>query len=199
MLVKLEKTFLLDAPADTAWKLLQDIESVAACMPGAQITERVDDRHFKGQVGLRMGPANVTFKGTIEIQNIDASQRQLRMLGKGADATGTSSAIMDLTASIQPTADGKSELVGLSEVTVNGKLVSFGGRLMGQVSDQILKQFGENFAQRVLAQGKGAAAERAAIAVATQPREINAIVFLWRVVVDFFKSLFGGNRPKSSG
>jgi carbon monoxide dehydrogenase subunit G len=199
MLVKLEKTFAIDAGADAAWKLLQDIESVAVCMPGAQITERVDDRHYKGQVGLRMGPANITFKGTIEIQNVDASQRQLRLVGKGADATGSSSANMDLTASIRPTADGKSELVGLSEVTVNGKLVSFGGRLMGQVSDQILKQFGENFAQRVLAQGKGAAAARAAIAVATQPREINGMVFLWRVVVGFFRSLFGGRKPKSSG
>jgi len=197
MLVKLEKTFPLDAPADAAWRLLQDIQSVAACMPGAQITERVDDRHYKGQVSLRMGPANVTFKGTIEIQNIDTSQRQMRMLGKGSDATGTSSATMDLTASIRPTADDKSELVGVSEVTVTGKLVSFGGRLMGQVSDQILKQFGENFAQRVLAQGQGAAAERAAAAVAAQPREINALAFLWRVIVGFFKSLFGGNKSKT--
>jgi len=199
MLVKLEKTFPIDAPADVAWSLLQDIQSVAACMPGAQITERVDDRHYQGQVGVRMGPASVTFKGTIEVQSVDATQRQLRLVGKGADTAGTSSASMDLTASIRSTADGKAELTGLSEVTVNGKLVSFGGRLMGQVSDQILKQFGENFAQRVLAQGQGATAQQAAASVAAQPREINALAFLWRVVVGFFKSLFGGKKPRSAG
>lgn len=198
MLVKLEKTFPLDAPADVAWRLLQDIESVAACMPGAQITERVDDKHYKGQVGLRMGPVKTTFKGTIEIQNVDASQRQLRMLGKGSDASGTSSASMDLTAGIRATADGKSELVGTSEVTVNGKLANFGARLMGQVSDQMLKQFGENFTQRILAQGQGVGAEKAAAVVAAQPKEINGLAFLWHVIVGFFKSLFGGKKSKSA-
>lgn len=199
MLVKLEKTFPIDAPADAAWSLLQDIPSVAACMPGAQITERVDDRHYKGQVSLRMGPVSATFKGTIEVPSVDASQRQLRIVGKGADTSGTSAASMDLTAVIRATANGRSELVGVSEVTVTGKLASFGGRLMGQVSDQMLKQFGGNFAQRVVAQSQGTAAEQAAAAVAAQPREINALAFLWRVVVGFFKSLFGGNKSKTAG
>jgi carbon monoxide dehydrogenase subunit G len=199
MLVKLEKTFPIDAPADAAWSLLQDIPRLAACMPGAQITERIDDRHCKGQVSLRMGPVSATFKGTIEVPSVDASQRQLRIVGKGADTSGTSAASMDLTAAIRATANGKSELVGVSEVTVTGKLASFGGRLMGQVSDQILKQFGENFAQRVVAQGQGAAAQQAAAAVAAQPRESNALAFLWRVVVGFFKSLFGRNKSRSAG
>jgi uncharacterized protein len=197
MQVKLEKTFPLDAPAAVAWSLLQDLKSVAECMPGAQITERVDDKHYKGQVSLKLGPVSATFKGTIEIQNIDADRRQLRLFGKGSDTSGTTAASMDLSASVQSTANGNSELTGVSEVTVSGKLASFGGRLMGQVSDQILKQFGANFAQRVMAQGQGKAAEQAAAAVAAQPKEINAAAFLWQVVVGFFKSLFGGRNSKT--
>ena len=89
---------------------------------------------------------------------------------------------------------GKSELVGASEVTVNGKLANFGARLMGQVSDQMLKQFGENFTQRVVAQGQGVGAEKAAAAVAAQPKEPIGLAFLWRVIVGFFKSLLGGRK-----
>jgi carbon monoxide dehydrogenase subunit G len=199
MLVKLEKTFPIDAPADAAWRLLQDIQSVAACMPGAQITERVDDRHYKGQVSVRMGPASATFKGAIEVQGIDASQRQMRMVGKGSDTSGTSAASMDLTAAIRATADGKTELVGVSEVTVTGKLASFGGRMMTQVSDQLLKQFGANFANRVVAMGEGATAQQAAARMAEQPRELNALALLWHVIVGFFKSLFGGGKSKPAG
>jgi carbon monoxide dehydrogenase subunit G len=199
MLVKLEKTFPIDAPANAAWSLLQDIQSVAACMPGAQITERVDDRHYKGQVSVRMGPVSATFKGAIEIQDIDASQRHMRMVGKGSDTSGTSAASMDLTAVVRTTTNGKTELVGVSEVTVTGKLASFGGRMMTQVSDQLLKQFGANFANRVVAMGEGAAAQQAAARMAEQPRELNALAVLWHVIVGFFRSLFGRGKSKPAG
>jgi carbon monoxide dehydrogenase subunit G len=199
MLVKLEKTFPIDAPANAAWSLLQDIQSVAACMPGAQITERVDDRHYKGQVSVRMGPVSATFKGAIEIQDIDASQRHMRMVGKGSDTSGTSAASMDLTAVVRTTTNGKTELVGVSEVTVTGKLASFGGRMMTQVSDQLLKQFGANFANRVVAMGEGAAAQQAAARMAEQPRELNALALLWHVIVGFFRSLFGRGKSKPAG
>jgi carbon monoxide dehydrogenase subunit G len=199
MLVKLEKTFPIDAPANAAWSLLQDIQSVAACMPGAQITERVDDRHYKGQVSVRMGPVSATFKGAIEIHDIDASQRHMRMVGKGSDTSGTSAASMDLTAVVRTTANGKTELVGVSEVTVTGKLASFGGRMMTQVSDQLLKQFGANFANRVVAMGEGAAAQQAAARMAEQPRELNALAVLWHVIVGFFRSLFGRGKSKPAG
>src|SRR3954454_4536596 len=56
MKVQLEKCFAIPASADTAWTLLQDIERVAGCMPGAKITERIDDRHYKGTVSVKFGP-----------------------------------------------------------------------------------------------------------------------------------------------
>ncbi len=194
MLVKLEKTFPIDAPASAAWGLLRDIKGVAECMPGAQITERVDDKNYLGRVSVRLGPATVTFKGTIEVKNIDANKQQIQILGKGSDMTGESAASMDLTAHVQKTADGKCEVVGVSEVTVSGKLANFGGRMMAQVSDMILKQFGANFANRVLAMGEGAAAEKAAASLAQQPKELNALALAWHLIVGFFKSLFGGKK-----
>ncbi|MGA7801576.1 MAG: SRPBCC family protein, partial [Gammaproteobacteria bacterium] len=145
MQVNLEKSFPLEASPAAAWKVLQDIEAVAGCMPGAEITEKVDDSHYKGQVRLKVGPASATFKGDIEVRGLDVDQRELRLFGKGADTKGTSTASMELTARVLDV-EGRAELVGTSQVSVSGKMASFGGRMMNQVSAQILQQFGANFA-----------------------------------------------------
>jgi acetylornithine/succinyldiaminopimelate/putrescine aminotransferase len=101
---------------------------------------------------------------------------------------------MDLTAHVRDTGDGKCEVVGVSEVTVTGKMANFGARMMTQVSDQILKQFVANFANRVVAMGEGAAAVEAAGKVAKQTGEINALVLMWQIIISFFKNLFGAKK-----
>ncbi|MEE9160147.1 MAG: SRPBCC family protein [Gammaproteobacteria bacterium] len=191
MKVNLEKVFPIEGSAQAAWECLQDIKSVAECMPGAEITEQIDESHYKGQVKLKIGPATAAFKGTIEIKGINPNTRELKLLGKGADLKGTSSASMELTAMIREVDARHCELVGNSEVVVNGKMASFGGRMMGQVSDQILKQFAGNFADRVIAKGEGAAAREAASKVSQQPKELNAFAILCKLIVGYFKNLFG--------
>lgn len=194
MEVKLEKNFAIAAPAVNAWRLLQDIKAVAECMPGAQITEQLDDTHYKGQVKMRLGPASATFNGELEVKSLDPNDMKMEMFGKGTDASGASAATMNLTARVLDSGDGQCELVGISDVSVSGKMANFGGRMMNQVSEQILKQFGDNFAARVMAMGEGAAAEQAAAAVAQQPKELNALALIWHALLGFFKSLFGGGK-----
>ena len=83
----------------------------------------------------------------------------MHLVGKGSDTSGTSGASMDLVARIDPGAtEGTSNLVGKSEVTMSGKAAAFGGRMMGSVADQILKQFAGNFAAQVQARGGGGCA-----------------------------------------
>ncbi|WP_321895075.1 SRPBCC family protein [Paraburkholderia heleia] len=205
MKVVLDKAFALDASAERAWALMQDIEAVAGCMPGAKITERVDDTHYKGTITVRLGPATMAFKGDIEVLALDASARSLHLLGKGTDSTGSSAATMDLTASVQPTGE-TSALAGKSEVTMSGKAAALGGRLMGPVSEQLLKQFVANFSARLsavapppqaTAGAAGSAADepvsapvsRAAAAPA-QATELNGIAFVWAIVRDWLRGLF---------
>jgi uncharacterized protein len=219
MKVVLEKVFPLAAGADNAWQLLQDIESVAGCMPGAKITERVDDTHYKGTITVRLGPATMAFKGVIEVLALDPSGRSLHMVGKGEDATGTSAASMDLNAAIHAAGD-TCELTGKSEVTMSGKAAALGGRLMGPVADQMLKQFVANFAARLAAlqtqqaqqaqqsqqaaqheQASDAGGETsassqhaAASAAASPPEapqsELNGLALAWAVLRDWVRGLF---------
>lgn len=198
MKVRLEKTFPVPAPADAAWSLLQDIEAVAACMPGARITERIDAQHYKGTVAVKFGPAAMSFRGDVEVMAVDAASRTLRLVGKGTDATGGSGASMDLTARIDPTGAACS-LVGTSEVSMSGKAAAFGGRMMNSVADQILKQFAESFAAQAQARGAQAAAPRtepAATAAAAAPRSthLNAFALAWAILRDWLRSLFAAKK-----
>ncbi|RYF16826.1 MAG: carbon monoxide dehydrogenase [Comamonadaceae bacterium] len=197
MKVQLEKSFPLPGPAEAAWALLQDVEAVAGCMPGARIIERVDDRHFKGTVAVKMGPASMNFRGEVEVRKIEPATRSLHLLGHGTDSTGTSGAAMDLRARVEPVDAASCLLVGTSEVSVSGKAATFGGRLMSGVADQVLQQFAANFAQRLPAMATvEAAAERGAQPVETQPASppLNGLALLWAMVRDWFHHLFGARR-----
>ena len=188
MKVQLDKAFPLPAPAPSAWALLQDLEAVAGCMPGARITERVDATHYKGTVTVKLGPASLAFRGEVEVKEFDADARMLRLAGRGTDTTGTSGAAMDLLARIEAVDAASCRLLGTSEVSVSGKAAAFGGRLMSGVADQVLQQFVANFAQRLPAVAPEEAAAPAGPAAPV--RELNGFALLWAMVRDWFSHLF---------
>ena len=157
MKVDIERTFPMPAAPAKTWAMLQDIEAVASCMPGAKITERIDAEHYKGTVAMKVGPASLTFRGEIEVKENDAATQTLRLIAKGTDTSGTSAASLDLTARVEAGEGGASALVGKSHASVSGKAATFGGRMMDAIADQILKQFAANFAARLTATAPEAA------------------------------------------
>lgn len=195
MEVVLDKKYPVAAGLDASWAVLSNMHELATCMPGAQITEDIDATHYKGSVRVKVGPAVAAFAGTIEVLTLDPATRTLKMLGKGADKSG-SSASMALTATLVAAEDGNSTLEGHAEVIVNGKFAQFGGRMMTSVSDMILLQFAEVFSQKAQAlQGAAAPAGGAApVAAPTAPivaKEFNALAFMWAMIRKFFADLFG--------
>jgi len=196
--VTLEKSFPMPASADTAWVLLQNIEGVAGCMPGAKITERVDDAHYKGTVSVKFGPASMAFRGEVEVREIAPATRTLRLYGKGTDTTGSSGAAMDLTARIDAVDAASCNLVGTSEVSMSGKAATFGGRMMGSVADQVLGQFAANFAAQAQALQAQASTTTPAAAAApappAPPSQLNGLALIWAVIKDWLRSLFAAKK-----
>jgi carbon monoxide dehydrogenase subunit G len=208
MEVNLEKRYPVEATPEQVWAVLRDVRTVAGCMPGAAITEQIDDTHYKGAVKVKVGPAVAAFAGDIEVLALDESTHSVQLLGKGADKSG-STASMNLKASIEPGENaGQCVLVGIAAVIVNGKFAQFGGRMMVQVSDMILGQFADNFriaAAAVPAPASAAAAAGAAAAVpapgaaapvssAAAPqatRELNAVAIAWALIKSWLGGLFG--------
>jgi len=190
MQVTINKVFPLDGSVSDAWNLLENIEQVASCMPGAEITETVDENNFKGSVKVKIGPMHVAFNGDIAVQEINPGEHQVHLIAKGQDSKGTSSASMDLTASVRTGESGTSELTGDADVTVNGKLANFGGRMMTQVADQILGQFADNFSSKLGASADSEASAQTASEPEPQVQEINGLKFAWQALIGFIKSFF---------
>lgn len=193
MEVKLDKRYPLDVEPARAWMVLQDVRAVAGCMPGAAITEQLDDTHYKGTVKVKVGPANAAFGGDIEVLALDPAAMKLQLLGKGADRSG-SSASMNLTAHVEAgDTAATSVLVGEAAVIVNGKFAQFGGRMMSQVSDMLLAQFADNFraAAAALPAPQAAAAPAAAVVPPVPVRELNALALAWGLIKHWFAGMFG--------
>ena len=221
MEVKLDKRYELAVSAEQAWEVLSDIHAVARCMPGAQIIAQLDATHYKGTVKSKVGPAVLQFAGDIEVLGLDAAEKVMQMVGKGADKSG-SSASMNLKAHLEAgEVPGTSVLVGAATITVSGKLAQFGSRLLVPVSDAMLAQFADNFraaAAFVAAvavtgaavAGSTAATPAAAVAdagFAASPtaaaamahsappvQALNAVGLMWKVFKGWLAGVFGSRR-----
>jgi carbon monoxide dehydrogenase subunit G len=202
MQVTLDKRYPIKAPLAACWRVLSDVTALATCMPGAAITEQVDETHYKGSVKVKVGPATAAFAGEIELLSVDVAAHSISLMGKGADKNG-SSASMQLTATLEAAADGSTNLLGKAEVIVNGKFAQFGGRMMTSVSDMILAQFAGNFEIKTIALApessveefslaQGVAEPAAAVSPAPQAvTELNGLSIAWMLIKKFFGRLVG--------
>jgi uncharacterized protein len=149
MAIRIEKTFQVQEPLESVWKFISDPRKVANCLPGAQITETVDDRTFKGAIKVRVGPSVTDYKGQVHIERLDDEKHEIELVGKGQDVRGKGNASMKMTGKVQSLPDGGTEVSSVAEVNVVGLLAQMGARMIQEVSNQMFAQFTSNFAARL--------------------------------------------------
>ena len=160
MAIEITKTFQVKEPIEQVWSLLSDPRRVATCVPGAKITEQVDEKTYKGTIGVRVGPSATDYKGELEIVRLDAEKHEMEILGKGQDVKGRGSASMRMTSKLRSLEDGGTEVTSVAEVNVVGILAQMGSRVISEVSNIMFGQFTKNF-QAQLQQPADASAEEA--------------------------------------
>jgi|SRR5215472_1475251 len=148
MAVRVEKTFQVQEPVEQVWAFLSDPQKVVTCVPGAHITEQVDDRNYKGAIRVKVGPSVTDFKGAVEIVRIDPDAHEIEILGKGQDLRGKSSASMKMTGKLRALENG-TEVNSVSEVNVVGILAQMGGRMVNEVSNIMFEQFARCFREQL--------------------------------------------------
>jgi carbon monoxide dehydrogenase subunit G len=148
MAVKIEKTFRVDEPADKVWAFLSDPRKVGACVPGAQITEQVDERTYKGAIKVKVGPSVTDYKGEVQIMRLDQAAHEIEILGKGQDVRGKGSASMKMTGKLQALDNG-TEVTSISELNIVGILAQMGSRVISEVSNIMFEQFLTNFRKQL--------------------------------------------------
>lgn len=148
MKTTVEKEFQLEQPVAKVWAYLSDPTKIVTCVPGASLTEKVDDRNYKGQVTTTFGPVKAQYNGEINISELDEAQHRMALVGKGLDAKGKGSAEMTMNGQLTPSGNGTT-VKFVMDISISGMLAQFGSRLIKDVSDQLLNQFVNNFKDRL--------------------------------------------------
>lgn len=152
--MELSNTFTVGEPIDVTWPVLCDIERIAPCMPGAQLTE-VDGEVFSGQVKLKVGPINARFKGTAEMVERDDDAHRAVLKAKGKDTGGKGNADATITATAEPDGDGTRVTIA-TDLSITGKVAQFGRGALDDISTKLLGQFVDCLETNVLAGEAGA-------------------------------------------
>ncbi|MEO1412609.1 MAG: SRPBCC family protein [Bacteroidota bacterium] len=153
----IKKEFDIDQSIDIVWKSLADPEDIVGCVPGASITEKIDEHNYKGEVVTRFGPIKAAYAGDIKIVELDVDSRKMVLKGRGLDSKGKGSADMIMNGLLSER-DGKTHVNFSMDITIVGMLAQFGSRLINDVSDQLLNQFVKNFQNKLNAENPPEAA-----------------------------------------
>ena len=143
MSTKIEERFEVRAAPAAVWSFLVDPRRVVVCLPGAELTEVVDDRTFDGAVKVKVGPVTVGYKGRVHLDEIDPAARRVRMSGEGREAGGGGAAKLRMESTVAEAAGGAAAVTVTAEVDVAGRLVQLGRGMIEQVSHQVFLQFAE--------------------------------------------------------
>ena len=138
------KKFSLEAPIEQVWKSLSNPREISGCVPGATITDQIDDKNYKGEVTLKFGPIKTKYDGEITIAEMDNDAHKMLLRGKGLDSKGKGNAEMTMNGSAVKSDEG-TEVDFEMVVNIQGTLAQFGSRLINDVSAQLMDQFVENF------------------------------------------------------
>ncbi len=152
MLIK--DDFEVPQSVDKVWAFLQDIPQVAACLPGADLSEQVGPDKYAGRVGIRMGPVKMEFAGEAEVKERDEANRTMVVDAAGADEKGRGNASLGLTARLVPLASGTRVEVEQS-LLLSGAAAQYGRGMISDVSAVLLKDFAGNMTARLDAIDRG--------------------------------------------
>jgi carbon monoxide dehydrogenase subunit G len=141
--MQIEKTFVIKASPAAVWDFLTDPHRVARCLPGAAITEQLDEKTYTGTITVKVGPVAASYKGRVRFERLDAAERSAEIVGSGQDIRGKGGADMRMSSRLVERAPGETEVVATSEVNVTGILAQFGRGMIQDVSDQMFQKFTE--------------------------------------------------------
>jgi carbon monoxide dehydrogenase subunit G len=141
MAMEISKSFVVKAPAAAVWSFLTDPVRVARCLPGAAITNQVDERTHAGTITVKVGPVAATYKGTMRFERLDPAARTAEIVASGQDMRGKGGADMRMTSTLIERAPGETEVTITSQVNVMGILAQLGRGMIQDVSDQMFGTF----------------------------------------------------------
>lgn len=221
--MQIENEFTVPAPADRLWSYLLDVERIAPCMPGAELTETVDERTWKGKVNMKLGPVSLSFSGTVAIEERDDAAHRVVLRAKGMESKGKGAANAAVTSWLEPGEGTTTTVKMIADIQLTGAVAQLSRGLLPEVSRKLTQQFADCLQENMLgaeaSPAVGAASGSAASGSATSepgastanspstpPRAAAPVkatpigglslglAALWAPIANMFRRLFG-SRP----
>ena len=145
MEVKAEKQLKLNQNPDMVWKMMIDPSFMVKSVPGAELTELLDDRNFNGKISLKIGPVTAKFNGEAEFTKLVEEDYELTLEGKGLDTSGKGGANMTMDIKLAPIDDGGTEMKSSMSLSITGRLAQFGARMIVAVNNKMFDQWAKSF------------------------------------------------------
>ena len=204
----IENEFTVARPVEEVWAYMLDVEKIAPCMPGAELTETIDDRNWKGKVNMAFGPVKMAFAGSVTMDQRDDAAHRVVLKAKGTEAKGKGAANASVTSWLEP-GDGTTLVKMQADITLTGAAAQLSRGLLPEVSKRLTQQFADCLEANLAASAapvtgeapapSGAPAEH--VAPATTPAPVAAkpvggirlgLSAIWSLIAGFFRRLFGG-------
>jgi uncharacterized protein len=204
----IEDSFTVHTPIDRLWAFIQDVEGIAPCMPGAELTEIVDDLTWRGKVHVKFGPVQMAFSGTVLMQEKDDVAHRAQLSAKGTEQRGRGVANARVESWLEPAGDDGTTVHIRSDITITGAAAQMSRGLLPEVSKLLTKQFADCLESKLNEESPSVAASVAASVSGTVPTGMGAareaeppprvvggfglgLRALWATIARFLSRLFG--------
>src|SRR5437016_890723 len=198
--MRIENEFTVAAPADALWAYLLDVEKIAPCMPGAELTDTIDDRNWKGTVHATFGPVSMSFAGTVSMEERDDAAHRVVLTARGMEQKGKGAANATVTSWLEPGADPGSTTVKMqADITLAGAAAQMSRGLLPEISKTLTQQFADCLQAGMAAEAtvdgpEASEASQAPVAAKPVGGIRLGLAALWATIVGFFRRLFGSGK-----
>src|SRR5437660_12400975 len=162
--MQIQTEFVVRAPIERVWIYLLDVHRVARCVPGAELTEVVDERTWKGKTNIKVGPVALSFAGTVVLQERDDTAHRVVLKAQGTEQKGKGAASA-LAMSRLETVEGGTKVVLDTDLTITGAMAQYGRGMISDISQRLTKEFARCLEANIRAEASSVPAAPAAAPV----------------------------------
>jgi hypothetical protein len=187
--MQLENSFEVAAPRDVAWNLLMDVPRVVPCMPGAQLTETVDDSNWKAKVSVKLGPIALQFAADVARTEVDVAGNRVVLSTNAREMRGRGGAQATIESKLTELGPSQTRVDVVTDLTLSGSVAQYGRGIVQDVAGQMVGKFAECLQLQLVGSEDEAqaAVEEASKPVSGLSLGIGAV---FRSIGRFFKGLF---------
>jgi hypothetical protein len=172
--VKIENSFEVPAPPEQAWEVLMDVNRVIPCMPGAELTETIDDDHWKANVNVKLGPISLTFATDLAREQADETTRTSTLAANARETKGRGSARATIESRLAA-ANGGTRVDVVTDLALTGPVAQYGRGMVQDVAAQLTKQFADCLQRQLSSPAAEAVAQAEVRPVAGLTLGLNAL------------------------